>query len=182
MLTIRELPGREELRKQQIEKQVQKNEQAKEVRRQQILEQIKQEEDPWMSPRQRLDPWQGQPPSEGKSKGKGKTAAKTGKNSEQTNAQATSSVDNELQSTVHQLRSDVDSLTQRMNHQERQIEGLQFQITGNHQEIMSAFRSLGANAASSTEQTGSQRPAGKKRQPDIGNTPLKALANRPTRG
>ena len=88
--------------------------------------------------------------------------------------EASSSSDHASQ--IQQLRKDVDNLTTRMDKQDHKIDGLQFQITGNHQEIMSALRSLGANAAP----TSPEPSRSKKRQPEVANTPLKALTERPS--
>ena len=178
-LTIRELPSRDALRKIEIEKQMLKSEKAKAERHQRILEQNYESADPWTSPSH--DPWQTKPPTKGKGKGKDRAKTKPDQSSSQSSNQATPNAGSELQSTVQQLRKDVDTLSHRMDQQDHKIDGLQFQITGNHQEIMTALRSLGASSNPSSEPSGNQRAGTKKRQSDLSNTPLRALADRPQR-
>ena len=163
-VTITPIPSRHEQWKQNLEEKQAKADQDKEARRQKLVAGQESDPDPWHHD----DPWRAWTPSKGKSKGKGKQ-------SKPSKGEATSSSDPAHASQIQQLRKDVDNLTSRMDQQDHTINQLQFQITGNHQEIMAAFRSLGAGAGSSPEPT---RASGKKRQPEIGHTPLKALAER----
>ena len=68
-----------------------------------------------------------------------------------------------------------------MDQKDPKINDLQFQLTGNHMEIMTALCPLEANAIANSEQNGNQRAGTKTCQSDLRNTPLRALADRPQR-
>eukprot|EP00435_Cladocopium_sp_Y103_P066880 s94_g29.t1 len=150
-ITISPEPTSDELFKQKVQEKAKQNELAKEERRQRILseQQTPTVTDPWA-------PWNANhAPGKGKSKSKGapstpKPRAETAEDSQ-----------------ISALQREIERLNRRVNAQDSRLHTIEQNMTHQHSEVMHALRSLGAASSPKT--------ISKKREPELQNTPLRAI-------
>jgi septal ring factor EnvC (AmiA/AmiB activator) len=65
------------------------------------------------------------------------------------------------------LQREVEKLNRRVNAQDSRLDNIESNMSQQHSEVMQALRSLGASSSPST--------VSKKREPELPNTPLRAL-------
>ena len=159
-LVIRKLPSKAEILKEKQQQLLAANESAEAARRSKILAETH-SADPWSN-------WQ-EPPTRqefdtnqhdfgGKGfKGKGKKGTPKRQETPMENSQ------------LDALQKEVERLNRRVNAQDSRLDTIETNMSQQHQEIMHALRSLGASASTSP------KPASRKRDPELPNTPLKAL-------
>ena len=165
-LVIRKMLNKQELSAQRKQQNEERAARAKAIRREQVLSKT------YHSPMPDYDipdHWQAYRDKQEQRKGKGKGKSKP--EPLQTRQETAASSSNELQ----QIREDLSALTQRVNTQEIRLDQFQNQMSLQHNEVMQALTALGA--AGSSQSGRPDRSSARKRQPDIQNTPLKAIAD-----
>ena len=155
-ITLCAEPTANESFQQKVSEQALRNEQAKQLRRQKILQEqsTATESDPWKQ-------WNEQKQSKGKGKRKSHVPPPSAPSAPMAEP-----------SQVEALQKEVERLNRRINAQDGRLDTIESNMSTQHQEIMMALRSLGASSSAAAPPT-----TRRKREPELPNTPLRALAD-----